>query len=156
MISNGDLRKLYIKRPPVAGVKDMTFGQFIIDYYKKHPRQPAIIDPVSGVGEDSGELIVGGELRAPQCMKLSNNVIMKKRSDKSRPVPLLLRTNMLDSFGERMLFQPWRNVNELVQGQSEKDKEEQQRNRLQLFPMAIFPGDEDVDGRRSRRETLSE
>ena len=66
VISNGDLRKLYVKRPQAAGVKDMTFGQFIMDYYKKHPRQPAIIDPVSGVGADSGELIVGGELRAPQ------------------------------------------------------------------------------------------
>ena len=83
-------------------------------------------------------------------MKLSNNVIMKKRTEKTKPVPLLLRSNTLDSYGERMLFQPWRNAEELLQPQSEEDKEKQKQNRLELFPMAIFPGGE--EGSRRRRE----
>ena len=154
IISNGDLRKLYEKRPNAAGVKDMTFGQFIIDYYRKQSRQQAIIDPVSGVGEDSEELIVGGELKAPLAMKLSNSVIMKKRCDKNKLVPLLLRSNTLDSYGERMLFQPWRNAEELLQQQSDEDKEKQKQNRLELFPMAIFPGGE--EGRRRREDQESD
>ena len=140
IITNGDLKKLYAKRPEARGVKDMTFGQFIVDYYRKQPRQPAIIDPVSGVGEESEEPIVGGDCRAPLAMKLSNNVIMKKRCESTKPVPLLLRSNTLDRYGERMLFQPWMNDDELLQPQSEEDKEKQRQNRLELFPMAIFPG----------------
>ena len=140
IISNGDLRKLYTKRPDASGVEDMTFGQFIIEYYRKHPRQSAVVDPVSGVGKESEQPIVGGEMGAPVAMKLSNNVIMKKRCDKNKPVPLLLRSNTLDSYGERMLFQPWRNVGELLQIQSEEEKEKQTQIRLELFPMAIFPG----------------
>ena len=133
----------------------MTFGQFIIDYYRKHPRQPAIIDPVSGVGEESEELIVGGELKAPLAMKLSNNVIMKKRSEHTKPVPLLLRSSTLDSYGERMLFQPWRDAGELLQRQSEENKEKQKQNRLELFPMAIFPGGEEYSRRRNEESDLS-
>ena len=144
IISNGDLRKLYTKRPDVAGVKDMTFAQFIIDYYRKTSRQKVILDPVTGVGEESEEPIVGGEMRAPMAMKLSNNVIMKKRRDKNRPVPLFFKSNTLDSFGERMLFQPWRSVDELLRRQSEEDKEKQKQNRLELFPMAIFPRGDQV------------
>ena len=47
-----------------------------------------------------------------------------------------------------MLFQPWRNVNELLQRQSEEDKEKQIQNRLELFPMAIFPRGVEGSGRR--------
>ena len=134
----------------------MPFGEFIIDYYRKRPYQSAVIDPISGVGGDSEEVIVGSELGAPLFMKLSNTVIMKRRSEKSKPVPLLLRSNTLDSYGERMLFQPWRSVEELHQKQTEEDKERQKQNRLQLFPMAIFPVDEEGSRRRSRGETMSE
>ena len=83
-------------------------------------------------------------MRAPMAMKLSNNVIMKKRRDKNRPVPLFFKSNTLDSFGERMLFQPWRSVDELLRRQSEEDKEKQKQNRLELFPMAIFPRGDQV------------
>ena len=138
IIANGDLRKLYMKRPPA--MKHMTFAQFVISYYRKKPRQQAIIDPETDVGEESLEPIVGGgDLMAPLSMKLSNGIIMKKRSDPSTQVPLLLHNNAIDSYGERMLFQPWRNFAELVEDQSVEDKEEQQQNRLTMFPMSIFP-----------------
>ena len=146
IITNGDLRKLYAKRPDA--MKDMTFAQFVIDYYRKRACQQANTDPVSGIGEESEEPIVGGELGAPMSMKLSNNVVMKKRTEKTRPVPLFLRSNTVDGYAERMLFQPWRNAEELLQPQSEEDKEKQRQNRLELFPMAIFRGGEEGSGRR--------
>ena len=147
IISNGDLQKLYAKRP--AAAKDMTFAQFVINYYRKRACQQAIIDPMSGIGEESEEPIVGGEVGAPVSMKLSNNVIMKKRNEKNKPVPLFLRSNTVDGYAERMLFQPWRNVHELLQPQSEEDKAKQRQNQLELFPMAIFPRGEEGSGRRN-------
>ena len=77
---------------------------------------------------------------------------MKKRCEKSKPVPLFQRSNTLDSYGERLLFQPWRNLEELLQPQSEDDKEKQKQNRLELFPLAIFPGAGGEEGSRRRRE----
>ena len=147
VIANGDMRKLYTLRPDA--VDEMPLGQFVIDFYRMQSHQQAIVDPVTKVGEDSGEAIVGGELRAPLAMKLSNTVIMKKRLERQKPVPLLLRSNILDSYGERMLFHPWRNVDELHQRQSEEEKEKQKQNRLELFPMGIFPGGEEGTRRRS-------
>ena len=137
IISNGNLRKLYAMRPDVGGVKDMTFGQFIIDFYRKQSRQHAVIDPETWLGEDSEEQIVGGALKAPLAMKLCNNVIMKKRCEKRKPVPLLL--GPLDSYGERLLFKPWKTPEELLERPTEEDKEKMKKNRLELFPMGIFP-----------------
>ena len=138
IITNGDLRKLYVKRPP--SLECMTFAQFALGYYRKRAQQKVIIDPELGIGKGSEEPIVGGgDLRAPTSMILSNNIIMKKRSDTSNAVPLLLNYNALDSYGERMMFQPWRTLQELVEDQSEEDKEMQKQNCLQLFPMSVFP-----------------
>ena len=153
VIANGDLRKLYTLRP--QAVDEMPFGHFITDYHRKRPCQPAVIDPVSGVGGESGEMIVGSEVSAPLFIKLSNTVIMKKRSEKSKPVPLLLRSNTLDSYGERMLFQPWRNVGELHQRQSEEEKEKQKQNLLELFPMAIFLAGEESSRSEEQESCLS-
>ena len=138
IITNGDLRKLYVKRPPA--MQWMTFAQFVTSYYRKTSRQQAIIDPQTDVGQESEELIVGGGgLRAPLSMKLSNTIIMKKRSEESKPIPVLLQCNTLNSYGERMLFQPWRSFEELVEDQNDEDKATQQQNRLKLFPLSIFP-----------------
>ena len=144
IITNGDLRKLYIKRPPAMEL--MTFAQFVTSYYRKTPRQQAIIDPQTDIGEDSGELVVGGgDLRAPLSMKLSNTIIMKKRSDPSRQVPLLLQYKAINKYGMRMLFQPWRSFEELVEDHSNEDQRKQQQNRLTLFPMSIFPAAAEED-----------
>ena len=72
-------------------------------------------------------------------MSLSNNIIMKKRSDISKAVPLLLNYDAIDGCGERMMFQPWTTFQELHENQSIEDKKKQQENRLELFPLGIFP-----------------
>ena len=98
-----------------------------------------MINPETGVGNDSEELIVGSELRVPLSMQLSNGVIMKKRIGKSKPVPLFLPAHTLDNFGERLLFLPWSSSEELHRRLSEEEKAKIKQNRLQLFPMADFP-----------------
>ena len=141
IIINGDLRKLYVKRP--AAVEPMPFAFFATRYYRKRSEQRSTVNPETNIGEDSEESIVGGETMAPLYMKLSNNIIMKKRSDGSKVVPILLPSQCLDDYGERMLFQAWRTHEELVQVVTEEDKAEQRQNRLALFPLGIFPRDGD-------------
>ena len=136
IIINSALRKLYTKRPPAVEI--MTLAEFATNYYRKHKRQKAVIDPETDIGQQSNETIAGGETRAPLSMKLSNKIIMKKRSDKSRPIPLLLYANSLDEYGERMLFQPWRCSTELTLASTAEEKMQQKRNRLTLFPTSFF------------------
>ena len=136
IIINGDVRKLYSKRPPA--VESMTLAQFATRYYKKRRDQNAVIDPNTDIGQESDEPIVGGETRAPTAMKLSNKIIMKKRSDRSKPIPLLLPLNTLDDYGHRLLFQPWRTAADLIIESTEEGKVQQTQNRLALFPMSIF------------------
>ena len=137
IIVNGDMRKLYAKRP--LSMESMTFAQFVISYYRKRAGQRAIIDAQTDVGGESGEPVVGGESMAPLFIKLSNNIIMKKREDGSRLVPLLQPSHSLDDYGERMLFQPWRSVEELTQVSSGEQKIQQRQNCLALFPLGVFP-----------------
>ena len=136
IIINGDLRKLYAKRP--HRLAKLTFAQFVLLYYKKKPHHKAIVYPGSDIGEESDVPIVGGETNAPVCMKLSNGIIMKKRSEKNLPVPLLSPSNTLDKFGERMLFRPWRTLEELLHEDTEEEQRQLMENRLALFPMSQF------------------
>ena len=136
IIINGDIRKLYSKRPPA--VESMTLAQFATRYYKKRREQKATVDPNTDIGQESNEPIVGGETGAPMFLKLSNKIIMNKRSDRSKPIPLLLPSNTLDDFGQRLLFQPWRTAEELMAERTEEDKVQQKQNRLALYPRSIF------------------
>ena len=136
IIINGDMRKLYSKRP--ARLQQMTFAQFVMSFYRLKRGQKATIDPESDVGADSGEPIIGGEGRVPLYVKLSNKILLKKRSDQSRPVPLLLGSSSLDSYGDRMLFRPWRQLDELSAEATEAEKLLQSQVRLALFPTNTF------------------
>ena len=136
IITNGDLRKLYSKRPPA--LESMTLAQFATRYYKKRQERNAVIDPNTDIGQQSNEPIVGGEGGAPTFVKLSNKIIMKKRSDRSKPIPLLLPLYTLDNYGQRLLFQPWRTAAELNLESSEDEKVQQKQNQRALFPRSIF------------------
>ena len=89
-------------------------------------------------GLRGAEEIVGGGTFAPKFIKLSNNIIMKKRTENTKHIPLLLPSNTLDGYGQRMLFQPWRNTRELVTESTDEDKARQQQNLLALFPRSTF------------------
>ena len=116
----------------------MTLAQFATQYYEKRREQTAVIDPNSDIGQASNEAIVGGETAAPTFVKLSNKIIMKKRSDRSKPIPLLLPLNTLDEYGDRLLFLPWRTAAELNVKSTAEEKVQQKRNRLALFPRSVF------------------
>ena len=139
IVSNGDLGKLYSKRP--GGAEAMTFAEFVTEYYMDKWGNHAIIDQETGLGGESEDYIVGGRTLAPLSMQLTNRKVMKKRTraDKNNPVPLLMPTNTLDDYGERILFKPWRSKEELLIGISEMEKSRCRQVRLQLFPMGVFP-----------------
>ena len=120
-------------------MESMPFAFFATRYYKLQSGQKATVNPESNIGEDSDEAIVEGGTMAPVSMKLTNNLIMKKRSDGSKVAPLLLPSQCLDNYGERMLFQPWRSHAELIEEVSEEERAQQKLNRLSLFPMGVFP-----------------
>ena len=136
IIANGDICKLYSKRPPA--VESMTLAQFATRYYKKQHGQKAVINPQTDIGPESNEPIVGGEAGAPTFVKLSNKIIMKKRSERSKPIPLLLPSNTLDAYGQHLLFQPWRTEAELNVESTEEEKVQQKQNRIALFPRSVF------------------
>ena len=48
----------------------------------------------------------------------------------------------MGDYGSRLMFQPWRNVQELIEDQSDDDKRRQQQNSLAIFPMGIFSSQE--------------
>ena len=137
IIINGDKRKQYAKRPPSADA--MIFAQYVINYYKLKPNQKAVIDPQTDIGGESDELIIGGEGRCPMFMRLSNKMIVKKRSDKSLPLIPLLLNSSLDNHSEKMLFLPWRNFDDLVNDATDEEKLTMAENRLAIFPTSCFP-----------------
>ena len=139
IVSNGDLAKLYSKRP--EGAEAMTFAEFTTEYYIDRWGNHAIIDPETGLGGESEDVIVGGRALAPLFMQLTNRKVMKKRTraEKNKPVPLLLHNNTLTDYGERILFKPWRSKEELLNEISEVEKSRCRQVRLQLFPMGVFP-----------------
>ena len=141
VITNCDLRKLYTMRPPA--VKNMTLAQFAVQYYKKQSNQKAVIDPISGLGEESTDPVVGSEEMAPKAMQLSNMIVMKRRT-RDLPVPLLMFSNALDNYGEQVLFQPWDTLEQLTNVRTEEEGRQRRRRQLELFPMAVFPRKEDA------------
>ena len=139
IVSNSDMAKLYTKRP--EGVEAMTFAEFATEYYIDRWGNHAIIDPETGLGGESEDVIVGGQTFSPIYMQLTNRKVVKRRTrgDKAKPVPILLHTNTLDDYGERILFKPWRSKEELLNEASEEEKSRCKQIRLQLFPMGVFP-----------------
>ena len=137
IIINGDLRKLYAMRPDA--LREMTFAQFVINYYKLQSHQKALLQPRSDIGLESSEPVIGGNARAPLFLKLTNGIIMKKRNESSKPVPLLLFSNSVDSYEDRILFKPWRNLEDVTAEGSEEESAQQRQNQLALFPMSVFP-----------------
>ena len=137
IIINGDLKKLYSMRP--VAVESMPFAFFSTRYYRKRPEQRSVVDPHSNVGGESEDPVAGGAFMGPLFLKLSNGIIMKKRSDGSYLVPLLQPSHCLDNYGERLLFKPWRSVDELTHESSEEERAQLRQNQLDLFPLSVFP-----------------
>ena len=145
--SKSDIRTLYEMRPP--RMSNMVFGFFASKYRRMWPSGNGFeaaknkIDPSTGLGPDSTEKIVGDDdLMAPQCMQLSNEVVMVKRAKGA--VLHCLFDGKTGRHGNQVLWESWRYLEEITD-QDQGVTEEQTRRRLEVFPLSKRQGEDDSD-----------
>ena len=80
---------------------------------------------------------------APQCMQLTNEVVMVKRSGKNA-VLHLLNDGKTRRHGNQVLWSPWEFLEE-IREQDEDVTEEQKNRRLEVFPMSKEEQEDDSD-----------
>ena len=100
------------------------------------------------MGPNSSDLVVGtNDTFAPNAMRLANGKIMK-RMIKQKAVPHLLFLGLMSKHGSELMWSPWQNLEEVAGDQDEEETAEQQRTRLQIFPLSKFSyieEDSDID-----------
>ena len=128
-------------------MKDMRFSQFSLQYYpltkkdrKAYRMAEANTNNERKIGYASNAHVLGVEnVYAPITMKLTNNIIMKKRQS-NNCVLRLQHTNLLDNFASNILFGKW-NVLEDATSEPPDQTEINNRREIQmaLWEMSIFP-----------------
>jgi hypothetical protein len=140
-----NVRKLYEYRP--STLENITLGQFATQYYvmnkSRKTQYEALnenIDNASNMGPDSKDYIVGVPgIAAPQSMMLKNGELMKKRTRGPSTIPHLLYTGAMGQHGYRLMFRPWRELEQVnATDQTELETESQREIRLAIFPMGVF------------------
>ena len=134
-----DVRILYEMTP--ARLTNMVIGFFASNYRRIKPSGNGFqaakdrIDPSTGLGPDSFDRVVGDEhLMTPQCMQLTNEDVMLKRSGKNTVLHLLF-DGQARRHGNQLLWSPWQFLEE-IRDQDQDESEEQKRRRLEVFPMS--------------------
>ena len=140
--TDSDVRKLHECRPERMQV--MRLGQLACEYRLLKPSDHGFestknsIDEETGLGPNSLDLVAGtSNTFAPKAMRLTNDKIMKRRTD-NKAVPHLLFSGLMSKYGSQLMWGPWQNLEEITGQQDESETEEQQRTRLQLFPLSRF------------------
>ena len=143
-----DVRILYEMRP--ARLRNMVLGFFASNYRRIKPSGNGFqaakdrIDPSTGLGPDSFDRVVGDEhLMAPQCMQLTNEDVMVKRSGKNAVLHLLF-DGKARRHGNQLLWSPWQFLEE-IRDQDQVESDEQKRRRLEVFPMSKEEQEDDSD-----------
>ena len=146
--TDGDIRKLYEGRPP--GVEMMLLGQFISEYWKVEKDKNSYVTTMNkvnrdtGLGPDSSEIIVGTDRTpAPQCMLLTGDIFMKRRSHGKKAIPNLINSPVVDHYVSQLLWSNWRHLEEVDGVQTEIETQEQKQSRINIFPMSMFTFVED-------------
>ena len=146
--TKSDVRILYEMRPP--RLRNMVLGFFASNYRRIQPGGNGLqaakdsIDPGTGLGPDSSDKVVGDEyLMAPQCMQLTNGDVMVKRSGKNA-VLHLLHDGKARKHGNQLLWIPWQFLED-IREQDGDVTEEQNRRRLEVFPMSKEEQEDDSD-----------
>ena len=146
--TKSDVRILYEMRPP--SMRSMVLGFFASRYRRIKPGGHGLeaaknkIDPSTGLGPDSTEKVHGDDdLMAPQCMQLTNEVVMVKRSGKDAVLHFLC-DGKTRRHGSQVLWEPWQFLEE-ISDQDQGVTEEQTRRRLEVFPMSQGEQDEDSE-----------
>ena len=147
--TDGDVRKLYEGRP--EGARAMSLGQFACEYRLLHPSDIGFenaknsIDEETNLGPNSSDLVAGtNNTFAPKAMRLANDKIMKRRME-DKTVPHLLFSGMMSRHGSQLMWTPWQNLEDITGQQDELETAEQQRTRLQIFPLSNFQHIEESD-----------
>ena len=141
--SKGDVRRLYEARP--EKMSGMRLGQFAAEYREIQAGGNGLesakskIDAETDVGPDSDGRVIGMEnLAAPQCMKLSNGVVMQRRT--GQPAVLhLLHSGAPGRFGHKLLWEPWQYLEDVTGNQVDEETVNQKNTRLAIFPMSVYP-----------------
>ena len=146
--TKSDVRILYEMRPP--SMRSMVLGFFASRYRRIKPGGHGLeaaknkIDPSTGLGPDSTEKVHGDDdLMAPQCMQLTNEVVMVKRSGKDAVFHFLYDWKTRRHCSQ-VLWEPWQFLEE-ISDQDQGETEEQTRRRLEVFPMSQGEQDEDSE-----------
>ena len=147
--TDGDVRKLYEGRP--EGMRAMSLGQFACEYRLMKPSVNGFenaknsIDEETNLGPNSSDLVAGTiNTFAPKAMRLANDKIMKRRME-DKTVPHLLFSGMMSKHGSQLMWTPWQNLEDITGQQDELETAEQQRTRLQIFPLSNFQHIEESD-----------
>ena len=139
--TESDVRVLYELRPNALNA--MPLGQFAAEYAILHrtwdgyERALNSVNPDTRLGPESTCKIAGSELYAPHCFKLSNQKIMRRREKKS--ILLLQNTNSTQGYLSQLLWSRWTKLEEVTGEQDEEETQEQKQNRLEVYPMSVFP-----------------
>ena len=141
--SKSDVRRLYEVRP--AEMRGMRLGQMAAEYHEIQAGGRGLesakskIDAQTDVGPDSDGPVIGvPNLAAPQCMRLSNGTVMKRRE--GRPAVLhLLYSGVPGAFGHELLWEPWQYLEDVRGNPSDEETLEQKNTRLTMFPFSVLP-----------------
>ena len=141
--SKSDIRRLYEVRP--LKMYGMRLGQMAAEYHEiqagGHGLESAKsqIDSQTNVGPDSDGRVVGMEnLSAPQYMKLSNGIVMKRRKGRLAVLQLLY-SGAPGAFGHELLWEPWQYLEDVRGNPSNEETLEQKNTRLAIFPLSMYP-----------------
>ena len=148
MRTKSDVRTLYEMRPP--SMNNMVLGFFASRYRRIKPGGHGLeaardkIDPSTGSGPDSTERGAGDDhLIAPQCMNLTNEVLMIKRSGRDAVLHFLY-DGKARKHGNQVLWESWQFLEE-IRDQDQDVTEQQTRTRLEVFPMSKEEQEYDSD-----------
>ena len=73
---------------------------------------------------------------------LKNGKIMKRRQD-VEAVPILLFSGCSSEHVNQLMWSPWQQLEEVTGIQEQEETENQEKTRLQIFPLSVFPSIEE-------------
>ena len=140
---HSDIRILYENLPERA--RAMVLGQLLSQYKLLWPSDNGYakaresIDDVTKVGPDSDQRVAGTpEVAAPQTILLANGKIMKRRTN-GIAVPLILPSGSIGKLSNQLMWTPWRFLENVTGDQDDEETDVQRQNRLEVFPLSVFP-----------------
>ena len=102
------------------------------------------INEETQVGPGSEGFVAGTNIAAPQAIQLADGRLMKRRQG-ANAVPLFEHTGTVSRHGIKLLFEPWRHLEDVDGTQEEVETVNQRRRRLEIFPCSLIRYAEDED-----------